>query len=94
MITLIGALAGVLTTACWLPQVVRCLKRRSARDFSWVYLVALGSGVFCWVLYGIGRADTVIIATNSLTLLLLSVLVAVKLRTELGRDRVLVSASE
>ncbi len=78
-----GALAGVLTTACWLPQVARCLKRRSARDFSWVYLLALGLGVAAWVSYGLARADAVIVVTNASTLLLISVLVAVKVRTEL-----------
>ncbi|MGO1051691.1 SemiSWEET family sugar transporter [Crossiella sp. CA198] len=92
MITVIGSLAGLLTTACWLPQVLRCLQRRSARDFSWVYLVALGLGVLAWVLYGIARTDPVIITTNATTLVLISVLVAVKLRTELGKS--LVSASE
>ena len=39
--TLIGLLAGALTTLSWLPQVVRAFKTRSTEDFAWSWFAML-----------------------------------------------------
>lgn len=66
--TILGLLAGLFTTACWVPQLVRSWKTRSTDDLSWTYLVALVTGVMMWLAYGIGRGDATIIAPNAATL--------------------------
>lgn len=77
----VGFVAGALTTACWLPQVVRTLRTRSAVDISWIYLCILTTGIFGWVVYGIGRRDPAIIVANGATLILIATLNGLKLTT-------------
>ena len=82
--TVMGLVAGVLTTACWLPQLVRSWRTRSTRDFSWVYLIVLTAGVSMWAVYGVLRADLAVIAANVVTVCFLLFLVVIKLG-EVGR---------
>jgi MtN3 and saliva related transmembrane protein len=82
--TVMGLVAGVLTTACWLPQLVRSWRTRSTRDFSWLYLIVLTVGVSLWAVYGILRADVVIMLANLVTVCFLLFLLVMKLG-ETGR---------
>jgi MtN3 and saliva related transmembrane protein len=68
--TLIGLLAGSLTTAAWLPQVARAFRTRSTRDFSWGWFAMFGTGVGIWLLYGFAAGAPAVIITNALTFLL------------------------
>ena len=74
----LGFIAGTLTTAAWLPQLVRTWRLRSVEGISAGYLVVFGSGVTGWVVYGFLTRDTAIIVTNAVTLALLLSLVALK----------------
>ena len=80
METALGLAAGALTTGCWLPQLLKSWRTRSAGDLSWVYLAALISGVSLWVAYGAIMCDTSVLAANAFTLLAVMTLVAVKAR--------------
>jgi MtN3 and saliva related transmembrane protein len=82
--TVMGMLAGVLTTACWLPQLAKSWRTRSTSDFSWLYLIVLTVGVSMWAVYGILRADPAVIVANIVTVCFLLFLVVIKL-AELGR---------
>jgi MtN3 and saliva related transmembrane protein len=82
--TVMGLVAGVLTTGCWLPQLVRSWRTRSTRDFSWLYLIVLTVGVSLWAIYGILRADIVIMLANLVTVCFLLFLLVIKL-AETGR---------
>jgi MtN3 and saliva related transmembrane protein len=77
--TIMGLIAGVLTTACWLPQLVKSWRSRSTRDFSWLYLVVLTIGVSMWAVYGILRQDPAVIIANLVTVCFLLFLVVIKL---------------
>jgi MtN3 and saliva related transmembrane protein len=63
-LTVLGLIAGVLTTGCWLPQLVRSWRTRSTNDISWGYLAVLGSGVGLWLVYGLLGRDLAIILAN------------------------------
>jgi len=78
--TILGLAAGALTTGCWLPQLLRTWRTRSADDFSWAYLALLTCGVGLWLAYGLTTGDIVITAANALTLLALLSIGAVKSR--------------
>jgi MtN3 and saliva related transmembrane protein len=80
----LGYVAAVLTTVCWLPQLRRTVRTRSASDISWPYLAVLMVGICAWLAYGIGSRDGAIIAGNAMTLVLLAWLVGAKLVFELG----------
>jgi MtN3 and saliva related transmembrane protein len=78
--TALGLLAGVLTTACWVPQVLRSARTRSTGDFSWPTLCALVIGVGLWVVYGAVQADPAIVAANGASLVALVTLARIKWR--------------
>jgi MtN3 and saliva related transmembrane protein len=78
--TIMGLVAGGLTTACWLPQLARSWRTRSTRDFSWLYLIVLTVGVCMWAVYGVLRADAAVILANVVTVCFLLFLVTIKAR--------------
>ncbi|HXD55724.1 MAG TPA: PQ-loop domain-containing transporter [Solirubrobacteraceae bacterium] len=78
--TALGIVAGVLTTASFLPQVVRSARLRSAHSFSWLWLVCFGAGVGAWLAYGLALGDAAIIGANAVTLLAVLALIALRIR--------------
>ena len=79
-IQLLGLLAGSLTTAAFLPQVVKTWKSRSAKDLSLGMFSIFCLGVSMWLVYGFPVNDIPVIAANMLTLLLASTLLFFKLK--------------
>jgi MtN3 and saliva related transmembrane protein len=73
-------MAACITTLAFLPQIVKVLKTRSAKDVSLFMLLQLSLGVFLWVLYGIHLKNVIIIAANSVTLASLIVLLVLYYR--------------
>jgi MtN3 and saliva related transmembrane protein len=82
MNTTIGLLAGLLTTGCWLPQLLRSWRTRSTTDISWTYLTVLAAGVCLWILYGAVTTDVAVITTNVATAAALLTLASFKARFE------------
>jgi MtN3 and saliva related transmembrane protein len=77
-VNVIGSIAAILTTASWLPQLVRSWRTRSVSDISWTYLAMFSTGVALWMTYGILREDLVITIPNLITLLLVIAIMIVK----------------
>jgi MtN3 and saliva related transmembrane protein len=75
---LLGYAAGSLTTLAFVPQVVRTLRTRSAKDLSWGMLLIFILGVILWLAYGLALGSWPIILCNGLTLGLNLVIAAVK----------------
>jgi len=69
--TIIGSSAAVFTMFSFLPQVIKVIRTKSARDVSVAMLILQNLGVSLWVAYGIARRDPVIILANSVSLLIL-----------------------
>lgn len=67
-ITILGLVAGTLSTAAFVPQVLRIWKRRSASDISGFGVTVLSIGVFLWMLYGVEVGSLPIILANAVTL--------------------------
>ncbi|HEY1828698.1 MAG TPA: PQ-loop domain-containing transporter [Acidimicrobiales bacterium] len=80
MVTAIGLVGGFLTTACWLPQVIKTMRLGDADEFAWLYLVMLMVGLTGWAIYGIARGDLPIALYNVITWLLVMVVVVIKVR--------------
>jgi MtN3 and saliva related transmembrane protein len=76
--TLIGLVAGSLTTLAWLPQVLKAFRTRSTKDFAWSWFAMFGVGVLTWLIYGLMAAAPAVIAANAITLLLVLGLAALK----------------
>jgi MtN3 and saliva related transmembrane protein len=79
-VQLLGLVAGTLTTAAFLPQVLKTWKTRSAKDLSLGMFSLFCLGVALWLVYGIMVKDIPVIAANLITLMLASTLLFFKLR--------------
>lgn len=79
-VSVLGLLAGSLTTVAFLPQVLKTWKSRSAKDLSLGMFSLFTLGVILWLVYGILISDLPIIVANIVTLILASVLLSWKLR--------------
>ncbi|MEO5599514.1 MAG: SemiSWEET transporter [Cyclobacteriaceae bacterium] len=79
-IQMLGLLAGSLTTAAFLPQVLKTWKSRSAKDLSLGMFLLFCLGVALWLVYGFAVNDLPVIAANLLTLILAVTLLFFKLR--------------
>jgi MtN3 and saliva related transmembrane protein len=80
--TVVGYLAGVLTTACWLPQIARSWRTRSREDVSWGYLGALGAGVILWCVFGLSEGNLPLVLTNVVTFGAIVFLSWIKMRSD------------
>ena len=47
-----GYFAAILTTAAFLPQLIKTLKTKRAEDVSLITLIMFISGVGSWIIYG------------------------------------------
>jgi MtN3 and saliva related transmembrane protein len=76
----LGYAAALLTTAAYVPQLVRVIRLRSARDISLPTFLMFAVGVFFWLLYGIYTGCMPIIVCNAANLFLSMSIVLLKLR--------------
>ena len=65
-----GYLAAILTTAAFLPQLVKTLKTKKADDVSLVTLIMFICGVGTWIIYGNKISSLPILIANIITLIL------------------------
>ena len=66
LITFIGLLATAFTVASTVPQIKKAIRTKDTEDVSVRFLLILITGLSLWVIYGIGRADIVIVIGNSI----------------------------
>ena len=78
--TVIGLIAAAFTTTAFVPQVVKSMKTKSAKDLSLGTSAMFCCGVFLWLVYGILNEDLPLILSNTITLLLAITLLILKLR--------------
>lgn len=77
-VTLIGFLAGALTTFSFVPQVLKSYRSKRCDDLSAGMLLAFTSGVVLWLVYGLFLRSAPIITANAVTLALLAVILVMK----------------
>jgi len=69
-VTLIGLLAGILTTASFVPQLVKVYRSRSTADISLSMYVIITTGFLLWLCYGVMIASLPVILAKIVTLLI------------------------
>jgi len=79
-ITILGLIAGTLTTIAFLPQVIRSWQTKSTKDVSLGMFLVLVIGIVLWLIYGYLTQDLPLLAANSITLVLASIILMLKLR--------------
>jgi len=75
----IGGIAGILTTASFLPQVYKTWKSKTADSLSLPMLVLMAIGVLLWGIYGVMLDSISMIAANVVTFISTLVLIYFKL---------------
>jgi MtN3 and saliva related transmembrane protein len=83
----IGYVAAFCTTSAFVPQLVRVLRLRSARDISLPMFLMFSFGVFLWVVYGFWVNSIPVFVANGLTLILSVSILVLKLRFDRGATR-------
>ena len=69
-IDIFGYFAAILTTAAFLPQLIKTLKTKKADDVSLTTLLMFIIGVMFWIIYGYKISSTPILTANLITLIL------------------------
>ncbi len=77
---IVGYIAATITTASFVPQVVRVVRTRDTHAISLVSYGAFCIGIACWLWYGIALRSAPIVTANAITLVLASVVLAFKIR--------------
>lgn len=75
-----GGIAGILTTASFLPQVFKTWKTKSTDSLSLPMLLMMTIGIAFWLTYGILINSISMIISNGITLVSASMLVFFKLK--------------
>lgn len=79
-ITLLGLLAGALTTIAFLPQVLKTWRTKSTEDISAIMFITFCLGLLLWLIYGLLINSLPIIFANALTLIFSSIILYFKFR--------------
>jgi len=79
-IQILGFVAAILTTVCWLPQALQTLRTKDTKSLSLVTQSIFAVGVGLWLIYGILVGNAPIIFANSITFVLVALILAMKLR--------------
>ncbi len=53
IIEILGYISATLTTIAFLPQIIKTIQTKSAKDVSMGMFVLFTIGVFLWIIYGI-----------------------------------------
>tara|TARA_Y100000991_G_C21861704_1_gene301195 strand:+ start:104 stop:373 length:270 start_codon:yes stop_codon:yes gene_type:complete len=65
-----GYLAAILTTAAFLPQLIKTLRTKKAEDVSSITLIMFICGVGSWIIYGYKISSVPILMANIITFIL------------------------
>ena len=79
-IDVIGYCAATMATISFLPQLIRVVKLRTARDISLGMFLIFSIGIALWLIYGLLQHDIPLIAANGITLVLALTILGFKIR--------------
>ena len=84
-ISIIGYIAGTLTTFASLPQLIKSLKEGDMTNISLAFVITFTTGLMLWLIYGILRNDYPIIVFNTLSLMFWIPISYLKIRDEMKK---------
>ena len=74
MTTIIGIIASIFTGISMLPQLIKILKEKKAKNISVLMLIIMFLGISGWIYYGILKKDYIIIISNSFSFIVNTIL--------------------
>lgn len=79
-VEIIGILAAVFTTAAFVPQAYKIWKEKSAKEVSLSMYLVMFTGLILWLYYGFLIDSLSIKLANSVTILLVVMIIYYKIR--------------
>lgn len=79
-ITILGIVAGMLTTGSFVPQVVKTIRTKDTKGLSLTMYLITCIGILLWLIYGTLLMNIPILAANSVTLVLAATILFLKLK--------------
>ncbi|MBE9006514.1 SemiSWEET transporter [Fortiea sp. LEGE XX443] len=79
-LTILGLVAGGLTTVAFLPQMFKTWQTKSAKDVSFVMLITFMSGLLLWLVYGIALQALPIIIANAVSFIFNLIILWLKIK--------------
>jgi MtN3 and saliva related transmembrane protein len=76
----IGYAAATMTTVSFVPQLLRVIRLRSAREISLGMFLIFSAGTFAWLVYGVLVHSAPVWIANALTFVLSMSILVLKLR--------------
>ena len=80
MIEIVGYFGAILTTASFLPQVIKTFKTKDTSGISLTMYSVFVFGVVVWFIYGYLRQDFIIMIANFVTFLLSGAVLWMKIK--------------
>ncbi len=80
MASIIGYIAGALTTIAFVPQVIKIWKTKSTKDISLTMFIVFCFGIFLWMIYGIMLHSFPVIIANATGLVLGLLIIIFKIK--------------
>ncbi len=77
---IIGLIAGICTTASFLPQVIKTMRTKETKDLSVTMYLVLAAGIFLWIIYGILIESLPVISANAVSFVLAIIILILKIR--------------
>jgi len=78
--TLLGLIAGTITTFSFVPQVLRTWKLKETKDLSLSMFLCLAVGILLWIAYGVIKMDFPVMLANGVSFILVIVVIFFKLK--------------
>lgn len=79
---MLGTIAGLMTTGCLVPQVVKVLRTHDTSALSLGMYSIQVTGIMLWFIYGIMNADMNLIAANGVSFFLSLIILLCKLKND------------
>jgi MtN3 and saliva related transmembrane protein len=87
-ITLLGVIAGLLTSSSFVPQAYKVIKTKRTQDISLPMYSLCALGVFFWILYGLLMNDIAIVFTNIVTFIPSLIILILTFKYRVGKNRI------
>ena len=80
IIDILGYVSATFTTIAFLPQIIKTIRTKSAKDVSMGMFVFFTTGVFLWIIYGVLTNTMPVLIANSVIFCLSLIQIILKIK--------------
>jgi MtN3 and saliva related transmembrane protein len=77
---ILGLTAAFFTTFAYLPQSLKAIRTKHTKDLSLPMILMLELGLITWLIYGILISSIPIIAANTISIVLMTIILYLKIK--------------